>query len=78
MLNNDTACPSDSVYSVVVSVVVSAQCLGVSLISTLEVLTWPFLTTRMRSLRVKPITSVGSGQTTSSTQVNPKSRHISL
>lgn len=50
---------------------VSAQCSAVSWISTLEVLTWPFLTMRMRSLRVKPITSVDSGQTTSSTQVSP-------
>lgn len=53
--------------------VVSAQCLAVSWTSTLEALTWPFLTTRTRSLRVKPITSVDSGQTTSSTQVSPES-----
>lgn len=51
----------------------AAVCLGGSWTSTPEASTWPFLTTRTRSLRVKPITSVGSGPTTSSTQVSPLS-----
>lgn len=52
--------------------VLSAPCLGDSWISTLEGLTWLFLTTRMRSLRVRRITSVDNGQTTSCTQVKAR------
>lgn len=58
------------------SVVVLAPCLEVSWISTLEELTWPFLTMRMRSLRVKPTTSVDSGPTTFSTQVRDFFAHL--
>lgn len=46
-----------------------ARCSEGSSISTLGGSTWPFLTTRTRSLRAKPTTSVRSGPTTFSIPV---------
>lgn len=66
------------VAPLIVSVLLSAQCLGDSWTSTLEASTWPFLTMRMRSLRVRLITSVDSGPTTFYTQVSPESHLVQL
>lgn len=54
-----------------IALLLSATCLGISWIFTLEESTWPSLTMRTRSLRAKPFMSVDSGPTTSFIQVNP-------
>lgn len=57
--------------SYLIVLLLSATCLGISWIFILEESTWPSLTMRMRSLRVKPFISVDSGPTISFIQVNP-------